>query len=584
MKLASRAELPVVEGDLPKTLAGFVSVLRDRCGADSQTSCALHLGTTSWKPIALIARALPVDARKFEIGLPTESKMTAGEFLVRVSAPAKADHPRCSVTLTESLSWDEALSLLDRLAGAFPVTGRSVQLLLFVDGAILKDASENVRGHLSLSKSAGKSRFASEVFCSFDADSKSSPAAKKTFQELSDAFGAKWRKLFPAPWLSPQDLPPASELIVIEQCIEEAFARAAADVDRASAKLTAVPNLYSPMGAAFKRAKDIQSGVREGVSFPREARQLIEVDFPGYAPCPLKKGLVFRKQLAEHLEGLLVFETASPRSFGKCFTLAYQVDFPGTRFTRLMIQPFNLSRSLFSLFHKGWLPPEWPYSTREELERALGGCRDVLRMVLAALEARLTELLSPLPTALPADAETRGALSAREAYEQALWVAKAWAEDARFAGASSGGLHFTQHAVTQGIEMDGRLRPRGCWGVRFESARLHSNLLVDVPYWGQIRWNSMVKMFPTLWPTPERHWLDSTEAMQRGAEVIREVTAGQEWGLWDCVLGEDRAVGAVWKIHASFQRQARQPACRDTYAYLRPIDGSLVHSAVYCYD
>jgi hypothetical protein len=502
MKIASRAELPVVEGDLPKTLLGFVSVLRDHCGFDAQTHCTLSLIMTAGKFPALVARALPPEAGEFETYSPSERKMTSAQFLMRIAANARLRQCSCDVTLTDFLSRDQALNLLSEFAGVVPVSGRGVSLMLFVDSAILFDASEPVRGRLSLQRfPRGKRHCGAGVLCEFCADSKSGPVAKKVLQELREAFGVEWKKPCEVFDLNRADRPSAAEMIVIEQRIEEAFAQAAADLDQTQAALTGIPQLYSGMGAIFKRARDVQSGVREEIDLLAEMKQMMRVNFPDYTFCRAgRTGPSFRKRLADHLDGL--FSVERSRGLGKSFSLQYGVDFPDTRFGGATANPLSRPRSLFSLFHKGWMPPEWAYSTSEELAEVLGGCRDVLRMALPALETRLKELLSPIPGALPPDMQMRGRLTAREAYEQALWIAKAWAPDARFAGLHSGGLHAVTYDLARGVDLDGRLQSHGSWRVRFESTRLNSDLLVDVPHSGLIRWNSMRKLFPMLCAPP----------------------------------------------------------------------------------
>ncbi len=581
MKIASRAELPVVEGDLPKTLLGFVSLLRDHCAFDSQTRCTLSLNMTAGKLPALVARALPPEAGEFETYSPRERKMTAAQFLMRIAANAKLYQCSCDVTLTDFLSQDQALNLLSEFARVVPVSGRGVNLMVFVDSAILSDASEPVRGRLSLSRfRTGKSRRGTDIFCEFCADSKSGPVAKKVLRELRGAFGVEWKK--PCEVFDPDraDRPSAAEMIVIEQCIEEAFARAAADLDREQAALTGIPLLFSSMSAFGKRMRDVQSGMRETIDFMRELREFMKTNFQDYSSCRgAGNTRVFRKRLADHLDGL--FSVERSRGLGKSFSLAYDVDFPGTRFGGPTANPLNRPRSLFSVFHKGGMPPEWAFSTSEELAQVLGGCRDVLRMALPALEARLKELLSPIPEALPQDMQLRGRLSAREACEQALCIAEKWATDARFAGLYSAGVRVLTYEFAPGVDLDGRLQSQGSWLVRFESKRLYSDVLIEVPHTGLIRWNSMRKLFPMLCAPPSGDWLDSPRAMQKGVQAIQALAPDHEWESWECGLGEDRSVAAtVWTIHASFRSAGRCPDLRDAYVYLDPVDGSVVHSAV----
>jgi hypothetical protein len=163
-----------------------------------------------------------------------------------------------------------------------------------------------------------------------------------------------------------------------------------------------------------------------------------------------------------------------------------------------------------------------------------------------------------------------------------LWIAKGWSADARFLGVHSGGLHIPGHELSRGVDLDGRLQSHGRWLVRFESKRLNSDLLVDVPHSGQIQWNSVAKMVPVLCALPAPHWLDSPAAMQTGIEAIKNLAPDDEWATWECGILEDRDLfAAVWTIHVSFSLTTRRPSFRDAYVYLNPADGSVVHSAGY---
>lgn len=194
MKLVSSAVLPVVDGDLCQKLSGFLALLRDHCAFDAQTRCSVKLIATRWKFAALVARALPADAGEFEAFPPDRRKMTAAEFLARTATNSRSDKFSCSATLTDSLSRDQTLALLNELAATIPVSGRGVDILLWVDSAILSDASLMVRGRLSFGRTSRTStRYGSFVSCEFEADSKSGPVAKKTLQELR-AVCVEWRK------------------------------------------------------------------------------------------------------------------------------------------------------------------------------------------------------------------------------------------------------------------------------------------------------------------------------------------------------------------------------------------------------
>jgi len=113
--------------------------------------------------------------------------------------------------------------------------------------------------------------------------------------------------------------------------------------------------------------------------------------------------------------------------------------------------------------------------------------------------------------------------------------------------------------------------------VRFDSHRLASDLLVEVPHTGQVCWNSMARMPLMTSAAPSPGWLDSPAAMERGIERIRQLAPDHEWKTWECgILDDQSPSGAHWRIHATFK--ASSGRFRDAVVYLDPADGSEVHS------
>jgi hypothetical protein len=117
--------------------------------------------------------------------------------------------------------------------------------------------------------------------------------------------------------------------------------------------------------------------------------------------------------------------------------------------------------------------------------------------------------------------------------------------------------------------------------VRFESRQLFSDLLIEVPHSGQIVWNAMVKLHPLTCPLAPQGWLDSPGAMRIGIEGIRRLAPDHEWASWECGIGEQGLFANVWKIRASFRPGQHRRGFRDAYVYLNPVDGTVIHTAVY---
>ena len=148
----SSALLPVIHGDLQKTVAAFVAVLQNHCLFDAQTRCSLDLITARPALLSMIARALPANAAEFKSMERASHNMTAAEFLVQSPNATRGAKSSCSVTLTDFLTREQIVALLSELAGAVPPSGRGVFLILFVNSAILRGAFQPVRSRMSLNR------------------------------------------------------------------------------------------------------------------------------------------------------------------------------------------------------------------------------------------------------------------------------------------------------------------------------------------------------------------------------------------------------------------------------------------------
>ena len=367
--------------------------------------------------------------------------------------------------------------------------------------------------------------------------------------------------------------PTVSELIVIQHAVQEAFDQATRDLDEQGG-LPAGLSCFTASAAAEKRMRDVMSGRRERIDLKREWKRFMRERFPEYRfDCDQPDYLWFRKPLADHLEGLLLVSKLHLFGLGKCFTLHYQADFPGTRFAGKH-PPLYFSRSLFYLFHKGWLEPEWAYSSSDELAQVLDGCGQVLQLALPALEKRLTSLLCPLPTVVPEHIAVQGRLTAREAHGCALGIVTAIADDAIPVGIASGAM-LPAH-TEPGVGLDGRLQPHGCWYVRFHSERLSCDFLIVVPHTGQVSWQSS----PGSRTEPQIRLgaFDSPDAMHRACQIFGTIAQGEELHYWSCDLRtNDSFPSSAWMVHARF-RPLKPGDGRGATVYLDPVDGKVLRS------
>jgi hypothetical protein len=366
--------------------------------------------------------------------------------------------------------------------------------------------------------------------------------------------------------------PTVSELIVIQHAVQEAFDQATRDLDEQGGLPAGLP-CFTGMAAAEKRIRDVMSGRRERIDLKREWKRFMLERFPEYRfDRDQPDYLWFRKPLADHIEGLLLVRKVHLFGLGKCFTLHYQADFPGTRFAGQ--HPLHFSRSLFSLLHRGWLEPEWAYSSNDELAQVLDGCRQVLQLALPALEKHMTSLLCPLPTVVPEHIPVQGRLTAREAYGCALGIVTALADDAIPIGIMSGAV-LASH-TGPGVGLDGRLQPHGHWYVRFQSERLSCHFLIVVPHTGQVSWQSSPDS--RMEPQIRLRAFDSPDAMREACQILGAIAQGEELHYWSCDLRtNDSFPSSAWMVHARF-RPLKPGDGRAVTVYLDPVDGKVLRS------
>src|SRR5258708_9296249 len=127
------------------------------------------------------------------------------------------------------------------------------------------------------------------------------------------------------------------------------------------------------------------------------------------------------------------------------------------------------------MFHEGWEKQVWAYTTSAELTTALDGCGELLRRILPVAEEQCQNLVLPSPITLPKGMIERGALSARQAYDLVLPMAREWDGDVELESVGSThliGIGDQLTSVWSSIKEDGRLRLQGSWSVKFVSKRL----------------------------------------------------------------------------------------------------------------
>jgi len=379
----------------------------------------------------------------------------------------------------------------------------------------------------------GKGRYESYLRCEFEAESVDDPIVDATLRRLRVALGVRWDDPVGEVDLRPK--PTQAELAVFEVSIQEAFDRATGDLDALGGLPSSLPSLFLDGGGFDKRADDVRSGLRERIDLKREIGNFMRESFPEYRfDSDEWESLWFRKELADGVDGLLLFLRQHEFGLGKCFTLEYRVDLPNTGFA---VHTLPRERSLFSLFHRDRPPPEWAYTTKEELAAALGGCRRLLDLALPVLERHLARLLSPLPAGIPPGIPVQGRISALEAFQLSQAITPTLGDDISL---------FKLASQTP----DGRLDPLGDWRLRFHSKKLKCVFAIKVPHTGRVTW-SVAGRDSRAPDTIPPGWIDSPRAVEQAWTLLSRIIPSERKAQLGCELGAVPKVrGLAWKISA----------------------------------
>src|ERR1019366_8164073 len=124
-----------------------------------------------------------------------------------------------------------------------------------------------------------------------------------------------------------------------------------------------------------------------------------------------------------------------------------------------------------------------------------------------------------------------GALSARQAYDLVLPMARGWASDVELQSVGAGQQISIPDVIgavgSSSITEEGRLRPQSNWRVRFVSKRLDRYCWFVVPHTGRVWWDFYPVMQGTIpkYSPPvldSNDWIDSTEVAFAAFQAIKQ--------------------------------------------------------------
>jgi hypothetical protein len=291
---------------------------------------------------------------------------------------------------------------------------------------------------------------------------------------------------------------------------------------REKVSLAGVPHLMTTYEAHKFLFDPGKLGKSVRVDFTRTLRQWLKEEFPEYTRyADALDGEMLHKEIAESVVATLGVDK-KPKAFSKEFTIGLGVGLTSPRFAPAPDRPFSLAVNLFHLFGIAPLPMQWTYYTEADLREALQGAATLVKRVLAIFEAQAVKMQRAHERSIEEFAGPRK-VSAKEAYELALPLAKAWAEDAGLMRIVSN-MISGPYAGSFGIPLpalngEGRLEMNGAWWLQFHSRARKENLYVTVPCRGPIRQTILDAPEGRQWPGDgdqifRDSWIDSVEAIR----------------------------------------------------------------------
>jgi hypothetical protein len=410
---------------------------------------------------------------------------------------------------------------------------------------------------------------------------------KKIISGIGESLGLRFGKN----WLQQANsdgAPDPDALFAAYKAFQSAFDVATAEIEERGLTVDSLPLLFPRSDAATKRFEDVKQGIRAQVDLVGHLKRFMREYRPQYVfEQADSECVIFRNKLAPQVDALLIFDRHHLHGIGKSFGLQFGVDYPGAAdFGQPpILQLFR--EDFFTLYRKNWEQRAWAYGTEEELARLLSGCRELFSTTLPLLEKRIVEALSPLPMKLPDLIPVFGSLTAREAFAQAIPIAKNWAEDIALISIGSNEHPGFGTLLGPSAGFDGRLLRPGFWSVVFHSPKRGANVMVTAPHTGAIRYATFKfpPMYLTLPSQPEcpEKWIDSPMIAAAFGPVWKQHSENPEHR----VVGTFYRLGArsqtqkevIWEVHAMLAGAQRFDR-RDIRATFDAESGRLINTQV----
>jgi hypothetical protein len=438
---------------------------------------------------------------------------------------------------TKGTPFARALEIAEELTNLGVAQIKSLHFLLSAEGFRWKGASEGSSAKLLLLDGKSfqrKHRFDLSALLIFEARDAKDPSIEKTLGEIAKATGIHFKLQESLMRVQAHDsgsgTPEQIFVTVLSwmELVEEIGAKV-----RAQVSLTGVPHLMTTHEAHKVLFDPAKMGKSVRVDFTRVVRKWLKEEFPDYTRYPdAVDGEMLHKEIADGVLATLGIDK-KPKAFSKEFTMGLGVGLTSPRFAPTPDRPFQLAVNLFQLFGIGPLPMQWTYYTEADLHEALRGAATLVKQVLSIFEPEATKMQRADERSID-EFEGPRELSAKEAYELALPLAKAWSEDAgvmRIVSNMISGAYLAFSPVRlPATNAEGRLAMNGGWWLQFHSRSKQENLYVTVPCHGRIRQTLVDAPLGRHWPSDgdnilREGWIDSVEALRRAREAAGQQSA-----------------------------------------------------------
>jgi hypothetical protein len=496
MKIHCYSSIPLEEDEPVPAIRQFVAVLR-KCAVNTEKA------------------ELDVNL----IGSSKRARTTVQEF-----QPERA----------KGAGFERALVITEELTNLGVAKIKSLSFMLSAQRFRWKGSREGTEARFALLDSKvfqRKSRFDLSAHLLFEAADANEAFIETMLAEIVKAIGIRFELQASQMQLGANEPGRATpeELLVTALAFAELVEKVGEKL-RKEISLANVPHLMTTPEAMQFVFDPKKMGKSVRVDFTRVMRKWAKTEFPEYSTSPNEQNEdVLSKTIAPDV--LVSFSVdKKPRAFSKEFTIWLGVGLMSGRFAAAPDRPFLLSLNLFRLFGIGPLPMKWTYFTEADLREALNAAAILLRKVLEVFETEAAQMGRAHERRLSEFAGPRE-VSAKEAHEMALSLAKAWAEDAGLQRITSNApMNWCLSpfsAVLPAINRDGRLAMYGGWWLHFYSRSKRERLYVTVPCYGPIAQTRVDAPEGRQWPGDgdqilREGWMDSVEALRLARSAAEE--------------------------------------------------------------